>query len=471
MSWTYSIGELAGLLGVEDPHAAESCHGVSTDSRTTQPGDVFFALRGKNFDGSRFVGDAFAKGAAVAVTAAAEPGGPCLVVDDPLCALQVFSAHHRKAYAIPLLAITGSCGKTTSKDLVTAVLATKYSVVKTQGNLNNEIGCPLSLLKIDCGTEMAVMELGANHRGEIAGLCKLARPTEAAITMISEAHLEGFGSLEDVASAKGEIAQGLPQEGTFYVNVNDPHCVRIAESFGGQTIRFGERDAAGGTGNLLGEVGDVILRSWRFDSDGEMVLEVDPVGELRLPLYARAHAVNVLLAVAVGVRHGVESFQAPLSEACAASTRLRIFRVGPLEVIDDTYNANPASIRAALDALRNRPGSGARIAVLGEMKELGDEAEYWHAQVGRMAGEAGVKALFSRGPHARATIVEAKRSGVLHAEIHDTHEALAGAVCACAQADDIVLFKGSRGAAMEHVIERLQLLYGDGQGSPGEINP
>jgi UDP-N-acetylmuramoyl-tripeptide--D-alanyl-D-alanine ligase len=390
---------------------------------------------------------------------------------DPLHALQVFAAHHRNQYAIPLLAITGSCGKTTSKDLVTALLSTKYSVVKTQGNLNNEIGCPLSLLNIDNDTEMAVMELGANHRGEIAGLCELARPTEAAITMISEAHLEGFGSLDDVASAKGEIAQGLPQEGTFYVNANDTNCVRIAEAFGGKTVRFGEREAAGGPNLLLGEPGDVILRSWRLDPDGEMVLDVDPVGELKLPLYARAHAANVLLAVAVGLRHGVKSFQDPLAEACAASTRLRVVQLGPIEVIDDTYNANPASVRAALDALRNRPGSGARIAVLGEMKELGADAEFWHAQVGRMAGEVGVEALFSRGPHARATIDEAKRAGVPHAEMHETHDALAGAIRACAQPGDSVLVKGSRGAAMERVIERLRLLYEDGVASPGDNNP
>ena len=470
MGWTYSIRELAGLLGAENPGATASFHGVSTDTRTIKAGDVFFALQGEHFDGSRFVKDALAKGAVAAVTTTPGPGEACVVVDDPLQALQAFAAHHRKAHAIPLLAITGSCGKTTSKDMIASVLSTRYSVVKTQGNLNNEIGCPLSLLNIGDETELAVMELGANHRGEIVGLCELARPTEAAITMISEAHLEGFGSIEDVASAKGEIATGLPDNGTFYVNANDPRCVRIAEGFTGKTIGFGERDESGSS-DVLGQPGDVVLRSWRMDSDGEMVLEIDPVGELKLPLYARAHAANVLLAVAVGLRHGVESFQAPLSEACAASTRLRITQVGPFEVIDDTYNANPASIQAALDALRNRPGSGARIAVLGEMKELGDDAEYWHAQVGRMAGEAGVDALFSRGPHARATIDKAKWAGVPHAEVHESHDALAEAIQDRARPGDVVLVKGSRGAAMEHVIERLRSLVEDGVESPGGNNP
>lgn len=471
MGWEYSITELAGLLGVQNPGATGTFHGVSTDTRTIRPGDVFFALQGDNFDGTRFVGDALAKGAVAAVTTTADAGGTCVVVDDPLEALQAFAAHHRSAYAIPLLAITGSCGKTTSKDLVASVLSTKYSVVKTQGNLNNEIGCPLSLLTIGDDSEFAVMELGANHRGEIAGLCELARPTEAAITMISEAHLEGFGSLEDVASAKGEIVEALPPTGMFYVNTNDPHCVRISESFEGEKVWFGERNDAEGLGSSLGEAGDVVLRSWRMDSDGEMVLEIDPVGELKLPMYTRAHVANVLLAVAVGLRHGVEAFQEPLAEACAAGTRLRITKIGPLEVIDDSYNSNPASTQAALDALRNRPGSGARIAALGEMLELGTDAEFWHKQVGRMAGEAGVDALFSRGPHARATIDEAKRAGVPHAELHETHDALAGAIQACARPGDVVLVKGSRGAAMEHVIERLRSLYGDGVDSQGDNNP
>ena len=204
-----------------------------------EPGDLFFALTGENFDGNRFVGEAFSKGAVAAVTTVENEAGPCVTVDDPLQALQHFAARHREHFEIPVIAITGSCGKTSSKDLIAAVLQTRYQVVKTKGSLNNEIGLPLSLLEIDSDTEAAVLEMGANHLGEIAHLCTIAKPTEAAITLIAEAHLEGFGSLDDVAKAKSEVVFGLTESGLFYLNVEDPNCVKIANEFHGRTICFG----------------------------------------------------------------------------------------------------------------------------------------------------------------------------------------------------------------------------------------
>src|SRR5690606_11767586 len=209
------------------PGRAVTFEAVSTDTRTLAPGQVFFALSGENFDGNRFVGEAFAKGAAAAVVREAAGDGPCLVVPDPLKALQAFAAYHRNRYPIPLFALTGSCGKTGVKDLTAAVLGSRWNVVKTPGNLNNDIGCPLSLLRIDEKTDMAVIEMGANHAGEIAELCRIARPTESAITLVAPAHLEGFGTVENVARAKAEIVEGLPGDGTFYVNADNPWCVKI----------------------------------------------------------------------------------------------------------------------------------------------------------------------------------------------------------------------------------------------------
>jgi UDP-N-acetylmuramoyl-tripeptide--D-alanyl-D-alanine ligase len=445
MGWTYTLAELAETIGAAAPGTDASFDAVSTDTRTLQPGQVFFALSGENFDGNRFLPEAFAKGAVAAVTRAASELGPCLVVDSPLKALQAFAAAHRQRHPIPIFALTGSCGKTSAKDLTAAVLGSRMSVIKTQGNLNNDIGCPLSLLRIDGGTEMAVIEMGANHMGEIAALCEIARPAEAAITLVAPAHLEGFGSIENVAKAKGEIAQGLNAGGTFYVNTGDEWCVRIGEAYDGDKVYFGPR-------------GDVVLEDCGFDDDGEMRLRVSPVGELRLPLHSRAHASNVLLAVAVGLRHGIREFQEPLREACLRTTRFKVTELGSLTIIDDTYNANPTSVGAALEALASRPGRGGRIAVLGDMLELGEAGPRLHAGLGELAAKLGIGRVYTFGPLSRNTVEAAKAGGVGDARAFDEHKAIAEAVRAEAKPGDVVLVKGSRGMRMETVIEELRKL-------------
>ncbi|MBI4557474.1 MAG: UDP-N-acetylmuramoyl-tripeptide--D-alanyl-D-alanine ligase [Candidatus Hydrogenedentes bacterium] len=446
MNWSYSLADLAKIIGAEPPAKSVVFQSISTDTRTLCPGDLFFALSGARFDGASFVPDAFAKGACAAVSSRPSENGPVLVVSEPLRALQVFAAHHRRRWKIPVLAITGSCGKTMSKDLVAAVLSSKYRVVKTQGNLNNEIGCPLSLLQLNGESQFAVIEMGANHLGEVARLCALARPTESAITMIAPAHLEGFGTLANVARAKAEIVESLPVDGTFYVNADDPRCVAIGQRFSGKKVRFGHS-------------GEVVLEACEFVSAEELRLHVAPVGELRLPLQSRAHATNVLLAVAVGVNHGITEFEGPLRAAGAASTRMKVLRVGPLEILDDTYNANPASMAAALHALMERPGHGTRIAVLGDMWELGAAAGDLHRDLGRLAGKLGVQHLFATGRYACDTIAGAGEVSLDHAEIVSDHQTAANAVRAVAQPGDVLLVKGSRIARMEQVIAQLRELY------------
>ena len=450
MGWWYSLDELAALIDAEPPRTDRTFHAVSTDTRTLSPGAVFFALSGETFDGNRFVPEAFAKGAAAAVTTQAHSDGPCLVVSDPLTALQRFAAHHRQHYSGPLLAITGSCGKTGTKECVAALLGARYKVAKTEGNLNNEIGTPLSLLALDAETEFGVFELGANHRGEIARMCAWAKPTESAITLIAPAHLEGFGGIEAIAAAKAEIMEGLPRDGTFYVNTDDPRCVAIGERHPGETVRFGRE-------------GDVALEDCHFDDAGEMVLRVRPVGTLRLPLLCRAHAHNVLLAIAVGLRHGVTEFEAPLRQAARGTLRFKPVKIGPFEVLDDTYNSNPASAAAALQALADRPGGGARIAALGDMLELGDEAVRLHRELGAQARACGVTHLFARGDFAGDVVEGAAPDGGLHAEIIQDHEAIADAIVRAAPDGGSILLKGSRGMRMEKVIEALKSYFGQNE--------
>lgn len=452
MGWRYSLQELADAIGVRMPEHADSTQcftGVSTDTRKIFPGDIFFALRGERFDGNQFVEDALRQGAVAAVCQEAGAAGPRFIVGDSLAALQRFAAWHRSRLHIPVVAITGSCGKTTSKEFIASVLASRYAVVKTEGNLNNEIGCPLSLLRLDADTQAAVIEMGANHVGEIASLCRIARPTEAAVTLVAPAHLEGFGSIEGVARAKGEIAESLPKDGCFYVNADDPWCRWIGERFDGEKVFFGSE-------------GDVVLKRCEPEAAGGMILDVSPVGVLRLPLPAPAHASSVLLAIAIGLRHGITVFEETLRDACRASLRFRIMRVGPLQVFDDSYNANPASVEAGLAALAARAGHGKRIAALGAMLELGAAATTLHRQTGEAAARHGVTHLFARGPNARDMIEGARAAGVPHAECIDEHEAIAHAVHAVAGPGDSLLVKGSRGMRMERVIESLRALYGEG---------
>ncbi len=452
MPWEYTVTRLAQIVGAPIPAADAAFSSVSTDTRQLCPGDLFVALRGPNFDAEAFVPEAFRKGAAGALCRGVHPEGPCVVVDEPLCALQAFAAYHRAQLDIPVLAITGSCGKTTAKDLTVSVLGSRFLVAGTEGNLNNEIGCPISLLRMDAATEFGVLELGANHPGEIAGLCKLVQPDESAITLIAPAHLEGFGSIEAVARAKGEIVDALPSDGCFYVNTDDTRCMEIAGRFPGEKVRFGGS-------------GDVVLRSCGFAPSGEMALEIEPVGRLRLPLAVRAHAVNVLLAVAVGLRHGIDEFEGPLREACARMAHFRVVRMGPLEILDDSYNANPASMAAALQALADRPSAGARFAALGEMLELGGAARELHGEAGARAAAARVAHLYARGPHAPDMTGAARAAGVPDAAVIDEHRAMAEAIAAQARPGDVLLVKGSRGMRMEKVIEALRVIYAE---QPGE---
>jgi UDP-N-acetylmuramoyl-tripeptide--D-alanyl-D-alanine ligase len=452
MGWQYTLNELASIVGGTLEMGGETrFSGISKDTRTLQPGEVYFALRGEQFDGEAFVGDAIAAGAAGVVCRVRRPGAACLVVSNPLTALQRFAAHHRSRFNVPLIAITGSCGKTTSKDYTAAVLETRYRVVKTKGNLNNDIGVPLSLLQMDESTERVVLEMGANHAGEISDLCLLAKPSESAITMIGPAHLEGFGRVDDVAAAKSEIMYGLPETGTFYANQDDARCRELGEKFKGKIVRYGSS-------------GDVALRSCAFNEAGLMELEVHPVGKLTVPLRSRPLASNVLLAVAIGLEHGIEDFQSPLEAACRNSVRFRQLTVGPLDIIDDSYNANPASMAAALRALGEYPGSGRRWALLGDMLELGEESERLHRETGAEAAAAGVDVLLARGSFAESIVDGARDAGVARAEAIETHEAIARAVFDAAEPGDLVLVKGSRGMTMEKIIDNLKIMYDDPSG-------
>ena len=263
--------------------------------------------------------------------------------------------------------------------------------------------------------------------------------------MVAPAHLEGFGSIADVAKAKAEIVDNLDADGRFYQNMDNPWCREMAKDFSGEIIRFGSE-------------GDVVLRSCEFDAEGELLLDIDPIGKLRLPLPVKAHATNVLLAVAVALQHGIQEFEAPLRRACAASSRFKVYPLGGLEILDDTYNANPSSMKAALEALMDRPGKGRRMAVLGDMLELGADAQAMHRELGEAVARLGVDHLYTYGAHACDIIRGAREAGLSEAESYDSHHALATALFHVAAPGDTILLKGSRGVRMEQAAGALQQL-------------
>lgn len=454
MGWSYRLDELTQAVGGTTTHPEAAVSGASTDSRKLKPGQLFVALTGENFDANQLLDTAYAAGAAAVVTTRSDAPGPAITTPDPLAWLQRFASWHRARFNIPVLGITGSAGKTTTKDLVAKVLATKFNVVKTPGNLNNDIGCPLSLLEIQDDTGFAVIEMGANHPGEIASLCRLARPTESVITMVGEAHVEGFGgSVDRVAAAKSEIASGLGRNGIFHVNTDNPWCVRIGEQYSGEKVYFGKD-------------GSVRLEKCTMSPEGDMILDTTPAGRLRLPLKVPAQATSVLIAISVGLRHGITDFEAPLREACQNATRFKTRVLGPLTVMDDSYNANPPSMRAALEALALHQG-GRRFAALGDMFELGEMAESAHRELGEEAARQGVDAIFALGALGFHVTNAAKAAGVADAAVYDSPMAIALTVLKQAQPGDALLVKGSRGMKMERVIEALEKLVS----APADVAP
>ena len=432
----YSLAEVASMLGMPKPEQDSDVviTSVSTDTRTLQKGALFFALSGGNYDGDAFVDEAFAKGAAAVITHRDHVSGPCIVVEKPLAALQQLASEHRQRSKAKVIAITGSCGKTTSKDMIAAVLTSKYQIIKTQGNLNNDIGCPLSLLRIASDTEYAVIEMGANHPGEIADLCKIAKPDESAVTLVAPAHLEGFGTIEDVARAKSEIVTGLSGNGRFYVNMDDPRCRAMAALHSGEKVGFGRE-------------GDVRLESILLTEEEEMALNIAPIGRIVLPLKVKAHASNVLLAVAIGLQHGITAFEEPLREACANAARFKTIKVDGITILDDTYNANPASMAAAVQALKDQPGLGKRFAILGAMFELGDAAAQLHYELGELAARNDLAGLIARGPNAEDMVAGAQAAGLEEAYVFNSIDAAAAMARRMINPGDIVLVKGSRGNA------------------------
>lgn len=413
--------------------------GVSTDTRKMATGALFFALKGDLFDAHDFLDDAVAAGAGALVVAHEEklPAEvpPVVRVADPLKALQDLAKWYRTQLAIPVVAITGSNGKTSTKDFLRSVLREKFRVNATRGNFNNHIGLPLTVLETQADDEVGVFEMGMNHAGELAPLCEIARPNLSIITNIGTAHIEHLGSREAIAEEKGTVARFLDDRGTLLV----PSDCDFLESFRASTPA------------RVMTVGEGAVRAEKVRHSGEgslFELVIDGLGrsEASIPVVGRHMVTNALLAAGAGVILGLTLAEVArgLARSELTSGRLRRFESGGVSVIDDTYNANPESVMAALQTLAGLPTEGRRIAVIGSMAELGDHADEGYRRVGKRAAGLPIT-LITVGPEA------ARYDAGKHFE---TAGEAAEWLSQQTTAGDLVLFKGSRVAAMERVMNQ-----------------
>jgi len=430
--------------------------GISIDSRITAPGDLFVALRGERFDGHQFAQDVLSRGAAGVVVDHADgltipPDALVLVVEDTTRALGTLASRYRKNFDIPVLAVAGSNGKTTTKDMITRVLASGYTVLSTEGNLNNHIGVPLTLFRLDRSHEIAVVEIGTNHPGELAALCGILQPTHALLTNIGREHLEFFGSLETVASEEGSLWAALPPNTTrrAFVNTDDPLVLRTAHTIRSR-VTFGFRSRSADVHGTALRVGDDGCARFRFR--GARMKNPVPV---TMAVPGRHQASNALAAAAVGltmrvppakIRTALESFQ-------ASSKRMEVGQAGGVTILNDTYNANPDSTIAALHTLASMRTTGKRIAVLGDMLELGTHSAEEHARVGRAAAAAGVDYLLTFGTWAQHIQRAAEMPTAVH---YDQKNVLAEYLLELVAPGDLVLLKGSRGMKMEDILTFLR---------------
>lgn len=402
---------------------------ISIDTRTLAPGEIYYALAGERCDGHDFVEEALARGASRAVVATQAAGRypaelrPRLeLVEDPLTALQQVAQQRRRAWGGPLLAVTGSAGKTTTKDMLAAALATRYRVLKTEGNRNNHVGVPLTLLRLEAADEAAVVEMGMNHAGEIARLAAVAEPNVGVFTNVGTAHVGNFASIEGVAAAKRELAAAIPPSGALVLNADDARVARFGDGFAGRVVCYRGADFRGAL------------------------------------LYAgRHHRANAAAAVAAAGLFGVraEAAAAALAVLAPPAGRGQVSEHRGWRLIDDSYNANPAAMAGMLEVLRQTPGAR-HIAVLGEMRELGAHSEALHRQLGTEAAAAGLDALFAVAGDARFIVEGARGAGWAgRAQFVVDTEAAASALQPFLRPGDVVLFKASHGVHLERVIEQL----------------
>lgn len=447
---TACTGEL--LSGLPEACAQRAC----TDSRRVQAGDLFFALPGGRFDGHDFLRQAAEKGAIAVVVQRSRvtkdwSGCAMIAVEDTRKALGQLASTYREDFSLPLVAVGGSNGKTTTKELVASVLRQKVATLWSEASFNNDIGVPLTLLRLEKSHQAAVLEAGTNHPGELAPLLKMIRPNHGVITCIGREHLEFFGDVAGVAREEGCLAEVLPADGKLFVNGDDEWAGRLMERTRAAVIRVG-----------FAASNDWCARGLRLDKQGVRFQvdgpRADFAGEYRIHLLGRHQVVNALYAIAIGVELGLSRAEVArgLAQCGQPKMRLELWEHDGVWVLDDTYNANADSVIAALQTLRELPCKGRRMAVLGDMAELGAHGEAAHEEIGRRAAELGVGQLFAVGKMAPVVARGARDAGLNRVFEFADLETAAAAVKSFVKSGDVVLLKASRATRLERIAEVLR---------------
>ena len=424
--------------------------GYSIDSRTIANAEVFFAIKGDRFDAHDFVPDVMRRCAAAAVVSRSKlhhfaDKKNLLVVDDPLTALQTLAREVRRVWGRTVVGVTGSAGKTTTKEAIAQVLATRYKVLKSEGNLNNHYGLPLQLLRIQSETEIYVSEMGMNHAGEIKELAKIAQPNIGVVTMVAPVHLEFFESIAGIAAAKKELIDALLPTGTAILNMDDEFASRFNDGRTSPAIYFGTSSDADVRAENIAEHGAT-------GSDFDIVAHGERV-HAHVPLVGKHNVYNALAAVAVGVSQHIPLAQAAgaLAELAATDKRGQVIEIAGATVINDCYNSNPKALQSMVDALMGMPANR-HIVVAGEMLELGPAGEELHRECGRYMAERGVSQLIGVRGLAQP-MVEAAREAGLKAEFFATPEEAGDWLAVNAKKDDALLLKASRGVRLERALD------------------
>jgi UDP-N-acetylmuramoyl-tripeptide--D-alanyl-D-alanine ligase len=446
----WRIAEFVGYRGECDQEAVAM--GYSIDSRTLNAGDLFIAIAGEHFDGHNYVQAALEKGAVGAIVEAGKKadGDPLrlLQVEDSLKALQLLGAAARRLWGKPLLAVTGSAGKTTTKEILAHILSTRFRVMKSSGNLNNHIGLPLQLLKLEAEHDLAVVEMGMNHAGEIRALGALAHHDLAVVTTVAPVHLEFFGSLAEIARAKYEIIETLHSGGVAVLNADDDYVCQFGRDFKGKVVRFGIKRAA-----------DVSAHNIKLNGAEGSAFEllVGSVGEpVTFPLVGEHNIYNALAAAAAAMERGISPSQAAaaLSSIAPPDKRGQVMHLNGATIINDCYNSNPRALEAMIDTLASMKAER-RILVVGEMLELGPTAEALHRECGKHAAEKKIDMVIGVRGMARAVAEAACGSGT-QAQFVETPEQAGEWLARNLRQGDAVLLKASRGVKLERAIDMLQ---------------
>src|SRR5947209_13770296 len=432
--------------------------GYSIDSRTIQPGDLFFAVKGERLDGHEFVVAALKSGALAAVIAQDEAehfSGETriLIVKDTLAALQRLGAAVRRLWGKRLIGVTGSAGKTTTKDVIAHLLAVRFRVLKSLGNLNNHFGLPLQLLKLESEHDIAVIEMGMSHAGEIAVLCEIAKPEWGAVTSVAPVHLEFFPEgIAGIARAKYELIAALPSGGIAFLNADDPYVSQFGRDFRGKVVQFGIEHSADVSATAIENLGP---HGSRFQLAAGGV-----TSSAEMPLLGRHNVMNALAGIAVGLEAGITPSEAAASLASlqVPDKRGQIVEIGGATLINDCYNSNPKALEAMVDVVAGSPGKR-RIVVAGEMLELGSMAADLHRSCGNHIAQRKIDILLGvRG--AASFIVEGAAAGGVFAKfVHEPEEA-GDWLAENLRPGDVVLLKASRGVRLEKALERLNQKLG-----------